>query len=178
MQETGDLFSISKFCDAVLIATPDNLYYEPAVEAIELGYKILLEKPISNNIEECIRLDMLFEDGITVAFTMCAFTKDCTRTIKITGTKGEIRGDMEKNTIEVLDFLSGGTQTVSVATEGGHSGGDESIMKKFTESVYSNGNKKTLTDISYLCKVILWLLQQKNRGYREKLLTLRSLKKK
>lgn len=39
--------------DAILISTPENLHYEPCVEAIEAGYHVLLEKPIAQTLEEC-----------------------------------------------------------------------------------------------------------------------------
>ena len=45
-----------KFADAVIIATPDHLHYEPCMRALDLGYDILLEKPIAQTFDECRRL--------------------------------------------------------------------------------------------------------------------------
>ena len=45
-----------KFADAVIIATPDHLPYEPCMRALDLGYDILLEKPIAQTFDECRRL--------------------------------------------------------------------------------------------------------------------------
>ncbi len=42
-----------KFADAVIIATMDKEHFAPAMAAIEKGYDILLEKPISPSPEEC-----------------------------------------------------------------------------------------------------------------------------
>ena len=42
-----------KFADAVIIATPDHLHYEPCMRALDLGYDILLEKPIAQRLDEC-----------------------------------------------------------------------------------------------------------------------------
>ena len=42
-----------KFADAVIIATMDRDHFEPAMAAIERGYDLLLEKPISPSAEEC-----------------------------------------------------------------------------------------------------------------------------
>ena len=42
-----------KFADAIIIATPDQLHYEPCMRALQLGYDILLEKPISPSEQEC-----------------------------------------------------------------------------------------------------------------------------
>ncbi|MBU5427082.1 Gfo/Idh/MocA family oxidoreductase [Tissierella pigra] len=47
-----ELFSKDKFCDAVIIATPDNTHFVPAKLALEKQYHILLEKPMSNRPEE------------------------------------------------------------------------------------------------------------------------------
>lgn len=45
-----------KFADAVIIATPDHLHYAPCMKALDLGYDILLEKPIAQTAQECIDL--------------------------------------------------------------------------------------------------------------------------
>jgi Predicted dehydrogenases and related proteins len=50
-----DLFFNDVSCDinAVLITTPDNLHFDPAIKAIHKGYHVLLEKPIAQSYEEC-----------------------------------------------------------------------------------------------------------------------------
>jgi len=48
-----DVFRRPKFADAVIISTPDNLHYGPCMEALKLGYDVLLEKPISPSEKEC-----------------------------------------------------------------------------------------------------------------------------
>jgi len=45
-------FSHGRVADAVIIATPDMYHYEQAIRAIELGYHVLLEKPIAQTDEE------------------------------------------------------------------------------------------------------------------------------
>ena len=42
--------------DAVLIATPENMHYDPCMKAIEAGYNILLEKPIAQTLPECCQI--------------------------------------------------------------------------------------------------------------------------
>lgn len=51
-----ELLSKEKFCDGVIIATNDDMHFEPTIEAIKKGYHILLEKPISNSLTECIEI--------------------------------------------------------------------------------------------------------------------------
>lgn len=43
-----------KVADAVIIATPDQNHYTDVMLALKQGYDILLEKPISPNLQECI----------------------------------------------------------------------------------------------------------------------------
>lgn len=48
-----DIFTVPKFADAVFITTPDHLHYGPAMAALEMGYHLLLEKPIAQSWKEC-----------------------------------------------------------------------------------------------------------------------------
>ena len=48
-----DVFKRPKFADAIIITTPDNLHYGPRMKALEMGYDVLLEKPISPSEKEC-----------------------------------------------------------------------------------------------------------------------------
>lgn len=43
----------TKFADIVVIATMDRQHYAPAMKAIEMGYDLLLEKPIAPTVQEC-----------------------------------------------------------------------------------------------------------------------------
>ena len=47
------VFDQPKFADAIIITTPDELHYGPCIKALEMGYDVLLEKPISPSEEEC-----------------------------------------------------------------------------------------------------------------------------
>lgn len=90
-----------------------------------------------------------FENEVTAAFTMSAFTKDNTRTIKLMGTKGEIRGHLEKNELELICFGVKNSQTVKFKpAESGHGGGDIGIMQDFVGLIEANANpdKTSFTD--------------------------------
>lgn len=57
-----------KLADAVIITTPDNLHYEPAMMALELGYDLLLEKPVAPTEKECKAIrDLAKKKGRIVA---------------------------------------------------------------------------------------------------------------
>ena len=92
----------------------------------------------NNNVVDHQTVNMEFEEGITVSFTMSAFTKGG-RKIHIMGTKGEITASMNESSFEFFDFLTRQTRNIeadSVVTGdsivGGHGGGDEGIV----ESLY------------------------------------------
>ena len=40
--------------DAVMVCTPENMHFEPTMQAIGRGYHVLLEKPIAQTLEECM----------------------------------------------------------------------------------------------------------------------------
>lgn len=42
-----------KFADIAIISTMDRMHFEPAMKAIELGYHLLLEKPVAPTAGEC-----------------------------------------------------------------------------------------------------------------------------
>lgn len=47
------VFQRERLSDAVIIATPDDLRSGPCLAALEMGYDVLLEKPIAPTEEEC-----------------------------------------------------------------------------------------------------------------------------
>lgn len=47
------VFERPKFADAVIISTPDDLHHGPCMQALRMGYDVLLEKPISPSEAEC-----------------------------------------------------------------------------------------------------------------------------
>lgn len=49
-----DFFQQPVEADAIMICTPENMHFEPTMQAIERGYHILLEKPIAQTLEECM----------------------------------------------------------------------------------------------------------------------------
>lgn len=58
-QSWEELFSSNADCNAVIIATKDNQHTGPALSAIEQGWNILLEKPVSDKFEDCLLIDKM-----------------------------------------------------------------------------------------------------------------------
>lgn len=51
-----NLLALPRMADAAVISTMDRMHYAPCIAAIEKGYNILLEKPISYNPNECLSI--------------------------------------------------------------------------------------------------------------------------
>lgn len=51
-----ELFAQGKIADCAMICTQDQMHLEPALKAIELGYDLLLEKPVAPNPQDCLKI--------------------------------------------------------------------------------------------------------------------------
>ncbi len=49
-----EILALPKMADFAIIATQDNNHYEAALKAIDVGYNLLLEKPVAQTAQECI----------------------------------------------------------------------------------------------------------------------------
>lgn len=62
-----ELLALGKIADVAIIATMDRDHFEPTMKSIELGYDILLEKPVSPNPEECTAIaDAAEKKGVRI----------------------------------------------------------------------------------------------------------------
>ncbi len=50
------LLAQPRMADAAMICTQDRMHFEPTIKALESGYHVLLEKPMSTNPAECITM--------------------------------------------------------------------------------------------------------------------------
>lgn len=60
-----------QLADAAMICTLDQQHYEPTKAALEKGYHILLEKPLSNDVTECAKLGQLADQYPERVFSIC-----------------------------------------------------------------------------------------------------------
>ena len=95
-------------------------------------------------------VNLEFTNKVTASFTMSGFSWDCSRVIKLMGSKGEINGRLEEDEIELIDFKKGKKETILIdAIKEGHGGGDYGIMKEFLRLIRENvdgaGDKSALS---------------------------------
>jgi len=101
-----------------------------------------------NNVVDGQVINMLYENGVTVAFCMSSYTMECYRAIRIMGTKGEINGNFENNEIVITNFATGNQETIKVSTVvDRHGGGDYFIMTDFIKMIRGgDGANRTAVD--------------------------------
>ncbi len=116
--------------------------------------KALREGPYGRCVYECDNdvvdnqvVNMLFEGGRTVAFTMTAFAQGGRKT-RIFGTRGEINGNGSE--ITIFNFLTQKTEIVDTNASdgsilGGHGGGDGGLMESFVTALATDDASQILS---------------------------------
>ena len=108
-----------------------------------------------NDVVDHQTVNMLFEDDITVTFTMNAFNKGG-RFIHIMGTKGELRAATQDDApIEIYDFETKETQIIPQSggdgITKGHGGGDDGIVNTLYKFLTNTYTGKSVSDVSVSC---------------------------
>jgi hypothetical protein len=105
-----------------------------------------------------------FENEVTVAFTMTGFTHENTRTIKLMGTEGEIRGHLDKNVLEVWQFGADMPEIITPELiDAGHGGGDYGIMKAFIDLLEKGTNTNVTSDKASIQSHLLAFAAEQSR---------------
>lgn len=97
-----------------------------------------------NDVADHQTVHMEFEGGVTASFYLSAFSNETHRTICVQGTKGEIWGDSEQNTVTLRQF--GGKPQVyspkaATGAFAGHGGGDAGMMAQLCRTIRENDTK-------------------------------------
>ena len=100
-----DFYNAHLPLDLVLICSMDQYHFQHAKKALELGYNILLEKPISNNLKEVQELNQLAkEKNLKVIVTYVLRYTLFYRMIKEITDSGEIGEIININTTENVSY--------------------------------------------------------------------------
>lgn len=100
-----------------------------------------------NNVVDNQVVNLLFENGVTVAFTMTAFTTEICRSFHIVGTKGEIKGHELQNELEIKHFTGKIEKVYPEKIDGGHSGADTMFMMDFINGVNNSTTENTTSAV-------------------------------
>lgn len=97
-----------------------------------------------NNVVDHQVVNMEFDNSVTVAFTMTAFTKDNTRTTSFLCTDGEMYCNLDENEIIIKSFKTGNEEKITIAPcAGGHSGGDHGLMNSVIGAINGSATDKS-----------------------------------
>ncbi len=136
-------------CSSTKLINPTDADVERALRETQYGKCVF---GCNNNVVDRQVVNLEFEDGINVAFSMSAFNQGG-RTIKIMGTKAELTAEMCNNWFEIYDFDTRTTEKVSIDSVadqtivGGHGGGDEGIMSAFCQMMSDEYTGKSICTI-------------------------------
>jgi predicted dehydrogenase len=98
-------FMAGKLSDVLYICTNDIDHYRHAMEAIKLGYHILLEKPVSSNLNECLEIEKAArEKGLKVVVCHVLRYSNFYRRIKSIIASGEIGEIVNINMTENIGY--------------------------------------------------------------------------
>jgi len=117
-----------------------DMSFEGRMEALRTGPYGRCVYHCDNNVCDNQTVIMEFENGVTASFSLQPFASANARTLKILGTKGEIRANLENNEIEVTDILLGQKKGYRLRpSKYKYGGGDHGIMEYFIDEVAKAG---------------------------------------
>lgn len=135
--------------DGLVYAVTDNADTDSILKALQRGPYGRCVFHCDNTVVDHQSVEIEFENEVTASFLMTAFTNQCARRIRLMGTKGELKGDMEAGTIELIDFTSHSSEIIHLHTPTkGHSGSDMSMMRDFVKMVGEGKQGKTDASMS------------------------------
>ena len=128
------------------VVTMDETY-EGLMEALKTGPYGRCVFACDNDVCDHQIVNMEMEGGLTISFTLSAFTNECERIITLQGSRGEIKGWMEEDKIVVTDFVTGNKTTYKLNTpKVGHSGSDASMMQELVLLISQGRQKENISN--------------------------------
>lgn len=116
-----------------------DLSMEGRIKALQSGPWGRCVYHCDNDVVDHQVVQARFLNGVVASFTMSGFTMETHRTLRLMGTKAELKGDMEQGIIEIDEFSSRDHKTIRIETnKEGHSGSDELFVSDFIRQVREN----------------------------------------
>lgn len=118
-----------------------------------------------NNVVDHQVVIIKFQNEVTVSFTMTGFTTENTRTIKLMGTEGQIRGHLDKNELELWRFGAPEPEIIQLGNKDlMHGGGDKGIMDDFVQYMESDApGKRTNIHEALKSHVLAFMAEESRR---------------
>lgn len=117
----------------------EDLSYEGRMRALEEGPYGRCVYYCDNDVVDHQAVILEFDNGVTATFHMNAFSYNVNRTIRVSGTRGEIIGDMEEEIIHLYDFKEDTKTHIPLDkitdNDYGHGGGDFGLMQALVQSL-------------------------------------------
>lgn len=114
----------------------EDASFESRLHALESGPYGRCVYHCDNDVVDNQVAGIEFENGATAVFTMCSFNSQAGRSLKLMGTKGEIRASMAENEIEIYDFADERREKIRPAlSPHRYGGGDHGIMHYLVDLV-------------------------------------------
>ena len=142
---------------------------EPTEESV---LKALREGPYGrcvfacdNDVVDHQTLNLEFENGVYATFTMSAFSERIDRTIKITGTRGELFGSLSENTVTLRRFGAPEEKIDLGDMTGreGHGGGDLGLAAAFVDLLEKGGENRTSITTSLESHLIAFAAEESRK---------------
>ncbi len=119
---------------------------EGMLEAIRTGPYGRCVWKTDNDVVDHQVVSLQYAGGVTATFTMTGFTQQMGREIRVHGTEAEAR--FAESRIEIREFDSGDTESITVAPEGGgHGGGDSRVVLSWLRAIRENNRSLVTTDV-------------------------------
>ena len=101
--------------DFVTIVTPNRFHYGPAMRALELGFNVVIDKPMTLSLEEALSLrDKVNETGLTLALTHVYSGYPAVKEAKKRIERGDL-GRVRRDSLVQDPFCGSGTLVIEAA---------------------------------------------------------------
>lgn len=111
-----------------------------------------------NNVVDHQTVNLEFDGGATVSFTMCAFNEG-ERYIRVMGTRGELKGNMGDECLSFFDFETRTNKRIKIndavadqSIDGGHGGGDSGIISALNDRLNGVCENVSICTLEQTCK--------------------------
>ncbi len=113
-----------------------DLSFDGRLKALQTGPYGRCVFHCDNNVADNQTVIMNFENSVTASFSLQPFASSNGRTLKILGTRGEVRASMDQNSVDVFDMATGQRDSIFIPPScRKYGGGDYGIMDYFVNAI-------------------------------------------